>query len=158
MLMSSCALSGLSPFAYPRPWDYARQKPEAAAALVGTYRLHKLSRSPSGVDSNGDYQVLLSSDGSAQLQKIPQFDGFGETKLCEFSATGKWNVFDGGWGNIQLSISQIFEKQQRGTCPPSSNIDFLILGQSAPYRLYLGFGDPDEDTGMEFARVESTKP
>lgn len=150
-MLSGCALSGLSPFAYPRPWDYTRKKP-TDSSLVGSYHLLKLSNSPDGVDPKGTFKIVLRADKTAELENIPQLDGFGEHKLCDFSGSGQWEVLDLGQGDLRLSVLHLKETRQSYKCPPSFNIDFMLLGKSAPHRLYLVFGDPDSDIGMEFKR------
>jgi hypothetical protein len=148
--LSGCALSGFSPFAYPHWWDFTKQRPKNSE-LVGSYHAFKKSGSPSGVTSIANITVQLNADGTAQIASIPIHDGFGEKKLCDLSASGKWLV-DGSSRAWALEVVKLVDVKSAGNCPPNSNLPFFILGQREPYRIYLTIGDPDSDEGIEFRR------
>jgi hypothetical protein len=161
ILLTGCAsLSSLSPFAFPRPWDYTRTKP-AESNLSGVYKIHQVRNEKTGNASNviesfrsrQDISVKLNPDHTAFLSNIPQLDGFGDSLICSFSGPAKWYLSkDGAWeirfdadypaGSVEI---------KSGACGSQWDDGVTILGQAAPYRLWLVFGDPDDDTGIEFA-------
>src|SRR6267154_2519169 len=102
VLLTGCAsLSSLSPFAFPRSWDYTRTKP-SESNLSGVYRIHQVRNEMNGDASNliksfgirKDISVKINADHTALLSNIPQFDGFGEKFICSFSGPAKWYLWE----------------------------------------------------------------
>jgi hypothetical protein len=162
-LQVGCAsLSGFSPFAYPRPWDYVRTKP-AELRLLGAYRIRQVRTG--GGDAAGliqsfrgrkDVTVTINRDGTATLSNIPAFDGFGEKMNCSFSGLAKWSLLDDGDWVIRFDAAHVAGPSDSAILAPCGsqwNDGMTILGQSPPYRLWLSIGDPDNDTGIEFELV-----
>jgi hypothetical protein len=166
MLFALCALSvgcaslsALSPFAYPRLWDYTRTKP-AELKLSGTYQILQVrtvqvddaSRLIESFRIRKDISVKLKADHTAFISNLPRFDGFGEKLICSFSGPAKWELSqDGTWTiRFDADFPAGSPETESGECGSQWNAGMTILGQSAPYRLWLGFGDPDDDTGIEF--------
>ena len=160
VLLTGCAsLSSLSPFAFPRSWDYTRTKP-SESNLSGVYRIHQVRNEMNGDASNliksfgirKDISVKINADHTALLSNIPQFDGFGEKFICSFSGPAKWYLWeDGTWGiRFDADSTAGSAETKSGPCGSQWNDGMTILGQAAPHRLWLVFGDPDDDTGIEF--------
>jgi hypothetical protein len=160
VLQGGCALTGLSPFAYPRLWDYTRAKP-AELSLSGVYRIRQV-RTAGGDSATGliqtfrtrtDVTVTVNRDGTATLLNIPAFDLSGEKMNCSFSGLAKWQLFgDGDWviRFDAVHVTGPSDNVVQEPCGSQWNDGMNILGQAPPYRLWLGIGDPDNDTGIEF--------
>ena len=151
MLASGCALSGISPFAYPHFWDFTGSEPKQSD-LVGTYVVLKISGSPPSFHSTGNVRVILNSDHTASLSEIPEYDGFGEKLLCPRFASGTWQLYGSGEWTVNFWPNKVGQAKTGVEECDVLNTPFWVLGHNAPYRLYLPIGDPDEDTGIEFRR------
>jgi len=149
----------VSPFSYPRFWDYGKTKP-VDTDLVGSYRVLKL-RLPSDLShqvTEKDSRITLNADHTAILAAVPWSDGFGEKLECRWSGSATWELngkIDSGWG---WSVSfQNFHPSSRVTdtqnCKRDLIWEILILSRRSPYRLYEIVGDPDSDTGVEYERL-----
>jgi hypothetical protein len=155
-----CAsLSDLSPFAYPRLWDYARTKPNELN-LSGVYGIRQVrTGGGSAADqiqtfrTRKDVTATINRGDTAALSNIPAFDGFGEKMTCSFSGLAKWQLLDDGDWVIRFDAVQEARPSDGSAVAPCGsrwNDGMIILGQTPPYRLWLSIGDPDNDTGIEF--------
>lgn len=165
VFLAGCAgLSGSSPFAYPRHWDYTRKKP-AEIDLSGTYQILQVRTTEIDGISNliqsfrnrKDVSVKLNSDHTAILFNIPSFDVDKEKLTCSFSGHAKWLLWGDGTGwEIRFDADYPVGSPETtpGACGPQWQDGMTVLGQAPPYRLWLGIGDPDDDTGIEF-KLES---
>jgi hypothetical protein len=168
LLVGCAGLSGLSPFAYPHFWDYTRRQPKEPE-LVGSYKIRKLSRAsfvPASFRPSKDVWMVLNADHTAVLSGIPAFDGFGDVMLCAFSGPATWTTYartsdwwvdlrsklQKGSGRLEPSGKRADSVLPKLDCGANWNQPLLVLGQHAPYRLYLTVGDPDEDVGIEFQK------
>jgi hypothetical protein len=159
--ISLCALTSCNVpiFSYPYWWDYTKTRPDDAH-IVGTYGLLK-TRLPSDLERavrEKQPVIALSTDHTATLTDVPEFDPFGQKLVCRLSGTAIWALDDGindGWGG------SVAFKNYRPTVKPTSSEcvlhdsmwTILILSRKAPYRLYVIIGDPDSDTGVEYKRI-----
>jgi hypothetical protein len=146
-----CAVSGLSPFAYPHFWDFTKSQPKESD-LVGTYVILKTSGSLPSFHSAPNVRVTLNADHTAAFSAIPEYDEWGETLMCTSFASGTWKLSRiGEWTVNFWPNERSPNKTGRQECD-SMNTPFWVLGQRAPFRLFLSIGDPDNDTGIEFRR------
>jgi hypothetical protein len=162
-LQAGCAsVSGMSPFAYPRLWDYTRTKP-AELGLSGVYQIRQTrpgggsaAELIKGFRTRRDVTVTINRGDTAALLNIPAFDGFGEKMKCSFSGLAKWQLLDDGDWQIRFDAVHVASPSDSGAVAPCGsqwNDGMMILGQSPPYRLWLSIGGPDNDTGIEFGLV-----
>lgn len=162
LLLLACSVVGCrnSFFGYPYPWDYSKKQPRNSD-MVGTYKILEL-RLPStitGIDKGA--RITLKSDGTAELFSFPEFDLFGQERVCSLSGTASWKLDDkanSGWGwsvalqDYRQTTKPIARECDLGTY--STFEAFLVLSRHAPYRLYKIVGDPDSNTGIEFGRAD----
>jgi hypothetical protein len=106
-----------------------------------------------------DISVKLNLAYTAFLSNILQFDGFGDSLTCSFSGPAKWYLREDGTWEIRFDADSPAGSAEIKSVPCGSQWDdgVTILGQAAPYRLWLVFGDPDDATGIEFALDSRSK-
>ena len=146
-------------FSYPAFWDYSKVKPKDND-LVGSYRVLKL-RLPSELKQEvkeKEPRITLNADHTVVLADVPEFDGFGQKLECRLSGSATWGLDDEvnyGWGwSVVFQNYHSMSKPTNPKCNYENSIwGILILSRHAPYRLYGIVGDPDSDTGIEYARV-----
>ena len=151
-----------APFGYPRMWDYTRKEP-TAASLAGTYHIRQVRTVDIGGASSTiqnfrnrqDVSVTINPDHMAILSNIPDFDICGGK---EISTAATWKLLGNDW-EIRFDAVGLTKATDAKSdpCGTGWNRGMYILGQAAPYRLWLGIGDPDGDTGIEFELNGRTK-
>lgn len=135
---------------YPPFWDYARRQPKDAD-LVGTYTIKEQVglTNRAGLDPNHYERLILNSDGTAELYQAAEIDSINEKVSCVLTGSGSWLTTGGPpqpFG-IEIRVGPSTRKQS-DKC--TGGLDFWVLGQQKPYRLYQWIGDPDDDTGLLF--------
>jgi hypothetical protein len=149
-----------SPLAYPRFWDYSRERPNELD-LLGTYKFFKSSGSfgyGHGYRGNRNVAITLYADHTASLSAMPSIEPDQFKLPCTYSGPGVWTLDDhgdpdGGEWHVMIETKQSTDSQKK-TWGPCSWWEMLILSRHPPYRLYKVIGDPDNDTGLEFSRVQ----
>jgi hypothetical protein len=77
---------------------------------------------------------------------------------CVYSGPGVWQFDDygdpdGGEWHVMIETKQSADSPKK-TWGPCTAWSMLLLSRHPPYRLYQVIGDPDNDTGLEFGRVQ----
>ena len=101
----------------------------------------------------------MNADHTAILADVLEFDGFGQKLECRLSGSATWELDDkvnDGWGwSVAFQNYHSASKVTNPKCNYENSIwRILILSRHAPYRLYDIVGDPDSDTGIEYARLQ----
>jgi hypothetical protein len=146
-------------FSYPPFWDYSKAKPKEND-LVGSYRVLKL-RLPSELKREAaekEARITLNADHTAILADVPEFDGFGQKLECRLSGSATWELDDMANDGLGWDVTFHYHSTSKVTNLNCKYEDFifaiLILSRHSPYRLYDIVGDPDSDTGIEYARLQ----
>jgi hypothetical protein len=126
-----------------------------AQELAGSYVLS--GRSASYLIHRKGYAVLphseirISVDGTIEIYQMPDayVDGHGHGSGKFVSGAGRWAVepINSGYG-LTLNIEK-GESMEPGVYHGSS---ILIKGRTAPFRLDVQLGDPDNDESITFER------
>ncbi len=65
---------------------------------------------------------------------------------------GRWAI--AGAHDLSLQFKSSFNGNGMVYCSDGTpNTKFTVLGQKAPYNLYLTIGDPDSGEGLEFLKI-----
>ena len=142
---------------YPWFWDYTRAK-TTERTLLGKYKILKirLEDDLAAPIRRIDSFVTLNPDRMATLANFPYFDESGDRVDCNLSGIVRWSLdkdleVGSGW---QLRFENYRSASPTPQCGPgNATWPIRLLGQKAPYRLYLTVGDPDSDRRIEFERV-----
>ena len=145
---------------YPYPWDYSKEKPKEFD-VAGDYKITKL-RIPSGASSgiDQDAHVTLKSDGTAVFTAVPEFNISGKKPICRLSGSATWKLetrkVNGVPWVLQFQNFVAVPKPVVPKCDLGSEAfgEIVVIGRKFPYRLYQIVGDPDDDAGIEFQRLE----
>ncbi len=115
-----------------------------------------------GRDKRAQFRGTLASDlkadHSAEFVDLPSFALSGELSNCTYNGTGTWNWedIDGSGVRLILSVRELtLGLAGKPVCGSHTLALFELLGHSAPYRIWYGIGDPDEEMGLTYIRRDS---
>jgi hypothetical protein len=130
-------------------WNTTWHAP-SAAELAGDYGVGEAilqDRTASEAMRSGSTGFRLYADHRMEIFGLPDFDGFSSPRACSYNGTGTWSATETSDVRLNLDVRDTVP----GSCGPFS-LEFSVIGHSAPYRIWLGAGDPDNGTGIMFVR------
>ena len=160
LMILVCALTWISGCQYdPYSGDYTRSKP-LQSEVAGTYVLYTQTLNSTPVDklvaSNGSkptqHKLILRSDGTFSMINMPVWaddwsiskfsSGYGKWKIQIVGEVDEGNYTDKFWG-IEFISKNIW------IATPA------LMGETPPYDIIWGYGDPDGGNVMIYEKQNS---
>jgi hypothetical protein len=150
----------------PAVWRMPRKMPDREL-LVGTYvessnNIYGASSEYANVAGSkpGSAEITLNEDGLMTVQDLPVDDTTGsqsgKSRICLMSGTGRWEAkFADPGESLSLFLNNATSPSLAlKSCDPKYGLSAAFMGQSKPYAIYLGVGDPDSGVGIEFRQTK----
>ena len=138
-------------------WNATMSEPPGPD-LAGYYQLTDKDRkrlSQNGVSISDQSGFKLAPDHSLTVLDLPSFDGFGNAAKCHYNGIGHWRTESGSLEtDLTLDIDSAVPQASGGSpnCGQYGLGGFVILGHSAPFRLWRWIDDPDQWDGLTYIR------
>ena len=125
--------------------------------MVGTYSLKPKSAEIVAQFSSVTVQVStirLYADRTVQLQNVYKYvayDSDEHAALCRISGKGLWTLTSFNAAQLIVHLDPGASIQGGKLCAADAWLTYAVLGRGRSHRLSSYIGDPDNDTGLEYA-------